>query len=558
MFGQEKVQLSKYADTTNREGFGAWSAPVEQRYLQMLMTNTFGNTFYAKAEQHAQEADETHDEMLARDPEFAAKALAYARNKGYMRTQCVYGLAKLFLVSANLGKSTFPQVIQTPDDLFDFMTINGSLRFKGPHTVSKRDRVYSGRGEGTPALTYSDAKEHYVTKPGQGGRAVKSAINSWLQEKLTEYWAIKYGADKGEGAYSLRDVIKTTHPAIDWDDEKQRYLWAIAQYILAKGKEKLVDPNLTPQLDAFERLKRETSDREKIGLIREGRIPHEQATPFAGKSAEVWAEIAQHMPIFALLRNLATLERKGVINDPEVKATVQRVLTNPSQVQKSKILPYRFVEAEKHVTTTWVKDALRDAVELSFDAIGDVPGDTCVLLDISNSMRGGTFHVDGKCVTYPESLEKARLFAMSLMKKASDNSDLYLFNTDAKLFPFSRRDSLLTQAKQVTANGGTNTGAAMQKVLDSGKRYDTLIMITDEQQNQGQPFYDVLVRYRGKVNPHLHTFIMNVAPEVGSVVPSQDPAVFHLYGWSDQILKLISLQSQGWRSMVEAVREGRP
>ena len=33
-----------------------------------------------------------------------------------------------------------------------------------------------------------------------------------MVKNLSEYWTIKYGAEKGEDSYSLRDLIQTVHP----------------------------------------------------------------------------------------------------------------------------------------------------------------------------------------------------------------------------------------------------------------------------------------------------------------------------------------------------------
>src|SRR5579883_966247 len=93
---------SAHAPSKNREGYPAWERPIEEQYLQTLLTNTFGQTFYASQQDLVAEAGEVHDKMLAHDSHFAARALAYARNRGFMRTQPVYGLAKLAAVDKGM------------------------------------------------------------------------------------------------------------------------------------------------------------------------------------------------------------------------------------------------------------------------------------------------------------------------------------------------------------------------------------------------------------------------------------------------------------------------
>ena len=100
----------------NEDGFPAYERSLEERYVQMLLTNTLGNTFYASGQRLLEEAGEMHASMIEADPEFAAKALVYARQNGYMRTQPVFGLVKLSASNLPLFKKIFSDVILTPAD----------------------------------------------------------------------------------------------------------------------------------------------------------------------------------------------------------------------------------------------------------------------------------------------------------------------------------------------------------------------------------------------------------------------------------------------------------
>lgn len=171
----------KLSDITNREGYPAYTRPIEEQYVQTLLTNTLGNTFYADNNTLLNESNKLHDKMLEENPEFAAKALVFARNKGLMRLQPIFGLAKLSSVSTELFLKVFSQVILIPFDLQDFMVILKS----------------QGRG--------------------QGGRAIKRQIAQFLNT-VSEYWAIKYNG-RGRG-YSLGDIVKTIHPKPINDKQK--------------------------------------------------------------------------------------------------------------------------------------------------------------------------------------------------------------------------------------------------------------------------------------------------------------------------------------------------
>ena len=77
----------------NKDGYRAYTRSAEEQYVQTLVTNTFGNTFYADQNELLSEAEQLHREMAERNPQFMAKALVYARNEGYMPLQPLFGLA---------------------------------------------------------------------------------------------------------------------------------------------------------------------------------------------------------------------------------------------------------------------------------------------------------------------------------------------------------------------------------------------------------------------------------------------------------------------------------
>ena len=172
-------EVMETATELNYEGFPAFKRPLKERYLQMLLTNTLGGTFYASAIELVEGALELHAEMRAADPVFMAQAIVYARNNGFMRLQPIVGLAFLAKSAGFMGHYTFPaifdRVILTPGDLQDFVEI-------------MRGGKIGQRGM---------------------GRRVKRVVNVWLN-KMTEYRALKY-ASGGQG-YGLRDVLRLTHP----------------------------------------------------------------------------------------------------------------------------------------------------------------------------------------------------------------------------------------------------------------------------------------------------------------------------------------------------------
>ena len=482
-------------DTTNEEGYKGWSRPLDEQLIQTLLSNTFGNTYYATARELTKESAAIHSAALAASPTFYAKALVFARNEGFMRTQPIYGLALLSTVHPDLFKKVFDRVILTPNDLSDFMSILSKFR------------------------------------KGQGGRAVKRAVAKWLvknfsaDSKNAEYWAIKYGADK-QGSYSLKDIIRTTHPVGLRRD--------IVKYLLGK------EPDLSsmPQIEAFEALKIGVNATARAKAITEGRLPHEVATPFAGSDKVVWNAIIPQMPTFALLRNLATMERHDVATSN--KEYVTNKLSEGGAIKKAKILPFRFYEAFKKVKSGWLQDVLRSGLEASFESIPNFSGSTAVLLDISGSMMSF--------------LSTAALFGVCAARKGDDNV-LVTFDTAAYPVKVSKLDSILTQAEALVTKGSTDTSAPIQYLIKNNIKVSNLLMITDEQQNSGSPMFKTYLKYKEHVNRNVKLFIVDVSPYTSGASTPKSDDIYYLYGWSDQVLNFISMATRGWGTQVEEVNE---
>ncbi|MFS0840397.1 TROVE domain-containing protein [Paenibacillus sp. 1P03SA] len=479
-------------DTYNKDGYPAYTRSAEERYVQTLMTNTMGNTFYADQQELVDDAAQLHHEMAETDPNFMARAIVFARNAGFMRLQPLFGLAILSMYRPDLFAKIFRQVVRIPSDLADFLTILNGL----------------GRGE--------------------GGRAVKRQVNRFLSE-VSEYWAMKYNG-RGRG-YSLGDAIATAHP-------KPKDLQQQALFRYLRGME--ANLALLPQVEALESLKAAATEEEQIRWIERGKLPYETVTGAIKPSKAVWEALLYQMPTFALLLHLNAMQRAGVLQDARHVEYIVRRLTDPQALRKAKILPFRLATAFRQVEHPELRDALREAAELTFDNLPELGDQTAIFLDISGSMNG-------------QYLETGAVFALALYKKTRGSSLFWLFDTEVMDAKPSRKDSILTQAAQIHARGGTDTGAPVRQLIRERKIVDQIVMITDEQQNSGSAFYEELKRYRSKVNRDVKAFIIDIAPYRHAMVPVQDPHTYYIYGWSDTVLSYIAQTVQGYSGLTEQV-----
>lgn len=485
---------------TNNEGYTCFRRDWREEYLQMLLTNTISNVFYASEEKNLGGALELHAFAADEDPEFMARALVYARNEGFMRLQPILGLAVLSLASPRLFQTIFRSVIQIVPDLVEFSLALESF----------------GRG--------------------QGGRMIKRAAAGMLLS-IDEHAALKY-AGGGRG-YALRDLLRVYHPkAIDKNST------AIFRYLLKGLEAEELETACIPQIMAFERFKRASAAGDEaaaIAAVKEGRLPYTIVTGAASAmTTKLWLALLPGMPLFALLRHLVTLERSGVLNDAEAEAFVIARLTNDAAVKKAKILPFRFVQAWMMVSLDSVKSALSRATELSVSNLPRIDGTSAILLDISGSMQG-------------QYLMAGALLAFSIIRKTGGRGRLITFNTEAQDLKINEEEPILEAAAKITCWGGTDTSAGLVLMTKERSFADNIIIITDEQQNAGSAFHKMLRVYRDRINPSARVFIVNVAPYTGAMVPSEDHLTSYCYGWSDQIVSLIERASSGYGDLIGEV-----
>lgn len=529
---------SKSNSIVNRDGFPAFKRDLREQYLQSLMTNTLGNTFYARQDQVLIESLELHKEMLKADPEFMAKAIIYARNEGYMRLQPIVGLVYLSTISEKeYFKVAFDYVIKTPGDLEDFVTICNSVR--------------NGRGL---------------------GRSVKNTVSAWLNN-MSEYHAIKYGASRNKG-WDLGNIIKATHPKPK--DEVQSELF---NYVANRkgnfGK--------LPQVNELERIKnlqtirntmtKEAFTTEIIDAIEKGRLPWEIVTGIMSPTISVWEYLMKQMPYFALLRNINTLTRAGVFNKKENIDYIVNRLVDKNAIVKAMVFPFRFYTALNNTgSISAINDALREAMELSFTNVPALNGNNYYFLDISGSMTGEYLTIGGT------------LGIAAFMK--SEQPNFMCFESKLQYPDISKKDSMMTNLQKILRlhQGGTNVGLCIQYLLgtaheaktfgwsnriefgynDNVPKYmrptvptkvDNIIIITDQQQNTGSPVIEEFRKYRETVNPDANLFIIDIAHYESAIAPKEEPNCYFIYGWNDQVLKYLSFITEGMGTQVEMINK---
>lgn len=233
------------------------------------------------------------------------------------------------------------------------------------------------------------------------GRSLRRAVAGWYEREdvgKIAYQAVKYRQRDG---WSHRDLLRLAHPQAPTLAHRALYSW-----IVNGGDSDVYESPGLRILEGFERAQDSGSPAETARLVREYDLPHEAVPTEHKRSREVWDALLERMPAGAMIRNLPTMTRVGLI-DPmsDATQTVASRLSDAEYLRRARVHPFQLLVA--HLTyaagrsvrgsSTWqpvprVIDALDAAFYLAFQAVEPTGKRHLVALDVSGSMGSGAIN----------------------------------------------------------------------------------------------------------------------------------------------------------------------
>ncbi len=237
------------------------------------------------------------------------------------------------------------------------------------------------------------------------GRSLRRAVGRWYAAQPVDslaHQAVKYRRRAG---VTHRDLLRLAHPArrvgagnptLDVSDEHARLFEWIVRGGETEGLPRLVA--------GFVRAQEATTPRETAALAREYGLPREALKPEHLTSPEVWDALLDEMPMTALIRNLATMTRVGVLA-PGSHGTAKAVeqLGDAERIRRARVHPIAVLAALRTYAsgrgargrTGWnpvreLVDALDAAFYTAFGNVEPAGKRLLLALDVSGSMAGGS------------------------------------------------------------------------------------------------------------------------------------------------------------------------
>ncbi|MBV9600395.1 MAG: TROVE domain-containing protein, partial [Chloroflexi bacterium] len=341
------------------------------------------------------------------------------------------------------------------------------------------------------------------------GRGLRTAVQTWYAQPVDRlaYQAVKYRQRDG---WAQRDLLRLAHPKAPDEQHQALYHWIVKGWDWA-GDEPHPDPALR-LIWAFERIQRATSTAEAVQLIREYRLPREAVPTQFLAAPEVWEALLEtEMPITALIRNLATLTRVGLlVPGGEASRRIVARLGDAGQLRAARIHPMAVLAALKTYAqgkgergkSTWtpvpqVIDALDAAFYATFQYVEPTGKCWLLALDVSGSMGMGT--VAG----VPGLTPRVASAAMALITAATEQHHTFLGFAHQliplAISPRQRLDDVVAAISGIPF-GGTDCALPMLWAIEHKAKVDVFVVYTDSETWFGKIHpMQALAQYREKM-----------------------------------------------------------
>ena len=294
------------------------------------------------------------------------------------------------------------------------------------------------------------------------------------------------------------------------------------------------------------------------------------------KSAgESWVQILQETKLghMALLRNLRNIFTE--INNAEVcKAAMEELIAG---VPNGKQFPYRYYNAYLQIEKssvnlkTMILDALEECIDVAIANMPHLKGKTICLSDNSGSAWGAA-PSEFSSITIAEIDNLSSV----ITAMASDEGEVGKFGDRLIVYPITKRNGALKQAKEITRCRDNDVGGATEggiweffkDAIENKKVYDNIFIYSDQQAGTGGLYgtssqcsiysreygckgsyinvFKLIQDYRKKVNPKVNVFSCQTAGYDNCLVPQMAYRTAMMTGWTGKEAEFVSRYAKVW------------
>ena len=484
-------------DTTNQQGYAAYSQDKWLTLLTMLNTLKFEPQYYRSVTNTLKELQTLIDQCAKEDLYLTCQCIVYSRCIGEgMRT--ISHASSVFIAPYISGQEYSKRfyglwnkkeqkggVIFRPDDMAEILAGYIALNGQVQQTVTTVDGVPVSNDVKTSGPKLSNAMK----------KGFKSAL-----ESLDTYSLLKYKSN-------LIDIINLVHPSpklsratVEYNGEKISTIDAIMKGYNVSANTWEVNQGEAGQIVAK--------------AVKEGKLTDKEAKETLTQAkADNWKELldTNKLGILAALRNL----RNVLINNPE-SSTINKLcdlVSNPTLIREGKIMPYQLDLANEIMIAEFnspyarqISQALAKGYELAIPNLKELlPGNNVVFLDQSGSMTWEIKLPGSKNGSRTSCISKAALIAATIAK--ATNADIICFGSTARYVQYNPNLDVFSLAKQLSSSnmGGTNLSTAWKLAQQSNRKYTRTFILSDNEVNRGSTYNSYMSYVKNVGHPYVYS-----------------------------------------------------
>ena len=390
------------------------------------------------------------------------------------------------------------------------------------------------------------------------GRGLRRAVGRWYADRGVDqlaYQAVKYRQRDG---VTHRDLLRLAHPAkavsagnptLGVTPEHAR----LFEWIVRGGS----TDGLPDLVRAFALAQEAATPAASAALVREHGLPREAVRSEHLTSPEVWDALLDAMPMTALVRNLATMTRVGVL-EPGSEGTGKVVaqLGDAERLRRARVHPIAVLAALRTYASgrgargrgTWnpvraVIDALDGAFYASFANVEPANRRMLIALDVSGSMSWG--EIAGVPGLTPRDASAALALVTAATEERHEIVGFTRGLTPLAIGPRQRLDDAVAAVSGLPF-GGTDCALPMRYALKQEREIDTFVVYTDSETWAGDIAPDAALRaYREQSGIDARLVVVGMVANGFTIADPTDAGMLDVVGFDTATPQLISDFARG-------------
>lgn len=382
------------------------------------------------------------------------------------------------------------------------------------------------------------------------GRGVRRAVSAWYTEKEPNQLAHQVLKYKSRDGWSHRDALRLAHPRAPTPMHEAVFRYA------THGEA------TTELFTAVEALKRQ-APREAAETILRFNLTREMVPTHLLRHPDVWAALLHRMPLTAMVRNLGTMTKVGLLRPmSEARRTVVARLGDRAALKAARVHPVAILAALKTYAqghgmkgkNSWrpvaeVVDALDQAFYLAFAETPATGKRVMLALDVSASMMTRVLGME-----YLTCREASA--AMALVTAATEPQHMFTAFTAGSygarftrmpsglstlyISPRQRLDDVVQRISALDF-GGTNCALPMLEAQKHRWPIELFVVYTDNETWAGEIHpAQALRQYRQRMGIDAKLVVVGMASNGFTIADPNDPGMLDVVGFDAAVPEVLA------------------